>query len=112
MTLEHYWAILVKQWRLILICFLITGLGAFIGSKLMKPLYQSSALVQVVIRNGNNNQANYDNLLASEQLVQTEATLATSDPVLREVASHYPGLSVIQLAGEVSSSPKTSTQLF
>src|ERR1700731_3492436 len=103
MKLEQYWAILVKQWRLILICFLITGLGAFIGSKLMQPLYQSSALVQVTVSSGNNNQANYDNLLASEQLVQTEATLATSYPVLLEVASHYPGLSAIKIAGEVSS---------
>jgi Mrp family chromosome partitioning ATPase/capsular polysaccharide biosynthesis protein len=111
MTLEQYWTILKKQWKLVVICFLFVGAGAFVGSKLMKPLYQSSTLVQVVIRNGNN-QANYDNLLASEQLVQTEATLATSDPVLREVASHYPHLSVIQLAGEVSSSPKTNTQLF
>lgn len=111
MTLEHYWTIFIKQWKLIVICFLLVGTGAFVGSKLMKPLYQSSTLVQVVIRDGNN-QANYDNLLASEQLVQTDATLVTSDPVLREVASHYPNLSVTQLAEKVSSSPKTNTQLF
>jgi non-specific protein-tyrosine kinase len=112
MTLEQYWAILVKQWKLVVICFLFVGVGAFIGSELMKPLYQSSVLIQVVIRSGSSNQADYNNLLASEQLVQTEATLATSDPVLHEVASHYPDLSAIQLAREVSSSPKTSTQLF
>jgi non-specific protein-tyrosine kinase len=51
-------------------------------------------------------------LQASDQLVQTEATLATSDPVLREVASHHPGLTVIQLAQEVSSTTKLNTQLF
>jgi len=79
----------------------------------MQPLYQSSALVQVVIRSSsNNNQADYNNLLASEQLVQTEATLATSDPVLRAVASHYPGLTASELAREVSASPRTNTQLF
>src|SRR6266566_7517629 len=109
MTLEQYLTILIKQWKLLLICFFLVGAGAFGGSKLMTPLYQSSALVQVVIRSNPATQSNYENLLASEQLVQTEATLATSDPVLREVASHYPSLSVIQLAGEVSSSPKTST---
>ncbi len=111
MTLEHYWTILIKHWKLVVICFLLVGTGAFVGSKLMKPLYQSSVLVEVVIRDGNN-QGNYDNLLASEQLVQTDATLVTSYPVLREVASHYPDLSVSQLAQEVSSSPKTNTQLF
>lgn len=112
MTLAQFWTILMKYWKLVVICTLFVVVGAYVGSKPMKPLYQSSALVQVVIRSGNNNQASYDNLLASDQLVQTEATLATSDSVLREVASHYPGLSVTQLSGEVTSSPKTNTQLF
>ena len=113
MTLEQYWAILIKHWKLVVICFLFVGVGTFIGSRLMQPLYQSSALVQVVIRSSsNNNQADYNNLLASEQLVQTEATLATSDPVLRAVASHYPGLTASELAREVSASPRTNTQLF
>ena len=51
-------------------------------------------------------------MLASDQLVQTEATLATSDPVLREVVSHYRGLTLNQLASEVSSTTKLNTQLF
>ncbi len=97
MTLEQYRVILIKRWKLILLCFLLVGLGAFIGSKLMKPVYQSSALVQVVIRSSNNNQADYNNLLASDQLVQTESTLATSNTVLTEVASHYPGLTLPKL---------------
>jgi Mrp family chromosome partitioning ATPase/capsular polysaccharide biosynthesis protein len=111
MTLEQYWVMLKKRWPIIFICFLTVGLGAFIGSKLMKPLYQSSELVQVVIRS-NSDQSQYIDLMASDQLVQTEATLATSGPVLREVASHYPGLTVSELASEVSSSSKLNTQLF
>ncbi len=111
MTFEQFWTILLKQWKLVLIYFLFVGLGTFIGSKLMTPVYQSSALVQVTIRSSNN-QTDYNNLLASSQLVQTEVALATSDPVLHEVASHYPGLSVGQLTGEVSSTPKLNTQLF
>jgi Mrp family chromosome partitioning ATPase/capsular polysaccharide biosynthesis protein len=112
MTFEQYWTILIKRWKLIVICFLFVGAGSFVGSKLMKPLYQSSALVQIVIRSGSSNQADYNNLLASDQLVQTEAALTTSDPVLREVASHYPGMTVSQLAGEVSTATKANTQLF
>jgi Mrp family chromosome partitioning ATPase/capsular polysaccharide biosynthesis protein len=112
MTLEQYWVILLKQWKILVICFVVVGAGAFIGSKLMKPLYQSTALVQVVIRSSNTNQADINNLMASDQLVQTEATLATSNPVLREVASHYPDLTASQIAREVSSTPKTNTQLF
>ncbi len=103
MTFEQYWAILVKRWQIILICFLVVGLGAFIGSKLMKPLYQSSALVQVVIRSTTNNQSDYNNLHGKRPACANGADLATGNPVLREVASHYPGLTVSQLAGEVSS---------
>lgn len=93
------------------ICFVGTGLAVLAGSKLMTPLYQSTAFVQVAV-SSNNSQADINGLLASDQLVQTEAQLAESDPVLREVASHYAGLSVDQLAKEVSTTVKTNTQLF
>jgi len=111
MTLEQSWTIVIKQWKLILICFLIVGLGAFVGSKLLTPLYQSSALVQISVRSTNSS-ADYNSLLASDQLVQTESQLAVSDPVLREVTSHYPGLTVEQLQKEVTSTAKLNTQLF
>ena len=97
MTFGQFWSLILKQWKVILICFLIVGLGTYIGSKLITPLYQSTALVQVAIRSGNN-QADYNSLLASDQLVQTEASLAISDPVLREVAGRYRGLTVQQQA--------------
>jgi Mrp family chromosome partitioning ATPase/capsular polysaccharide biosynthesis protein len=111
MTFEQFWTIQIKQWKLVMICFILVGLGALIGSKLMKPLYQSSALVQVALRT-TNNQADYNSLMASDQLVQTESTLATSDSVLREVTSRYPDLTETELQAEVSSNPKTNTQLF
>src|SRR5436305_1982765 len=111
MTIEQYRDIMVKQWKIIVICFLFTGLGTFLVSKLMTPIYQSSALVQVSI-NSINSQADYNNLLASDQLVQTETQLATSDPVLREVASHYPDLTIDQISKEVSATSKLNTQLF
>src|SRR5450755_314818 len=112
MTFEQYWIIVIKRWQVILLCCLLLGLGAYIGSKLMKPLYQSSALVQVVIQSTSTNQSSLNDLMASDQLVQTMATLATSDPVLRGVASHYPGMTASQLAKEVSSITKLNTQLF
>ncbi|HZR42601.1 MAG TPA: Wzz/FepE/Etk N-terminal domain-containing protein [Ktedonobacteraceae bacterium] len=111
MTFEQYWSMLVKRWKLALACFLLVGLGAYVVSRLMTPLYQSSVIVQVVIHSGSN-QSDINNLLASDQLVQTEAQLAVSGPVLRAVASHHPGLTIEQLGNEVSSVPKTNTQLF
>jgi capsular exopolysaccharide synthesis family protein len=111
MTLENYWNIMVRQWKIVVICFLLTGLGTFLISKLMTPIYQSSALIQIWISSGNS-QVDYNTLLASDQLVQTEAQLATSDAVLRDVASRYRGLTPDQLSKEATTTPQLNTQLF
>ncbi len=111
MTLEQYLQALLKRWKLVVTCVILLGIAAYFGSKLMKPIYQSTALVQIGFSTAAN-QSDYSSLLADDQLLQTETTLATSDPVLREVASHYPGLTSAALAAEVSVSPKANTQLF
>ena len=111
MTLRHTYTILVKRWLLVVICFFVLGLGAYVGSILSTPLYKSTAIIQVTIRS-ESNQADINSLLASDQLVQTEAQLAVSDPVLREVASHYTGLTVERLAKQVTATPRLNTQLF
>src|SRR5712692_5414715 len=111
MTLAQYYAIVVRRWKFILICIAVMGLGAYIGSKFITPLYQSTALIQVTIRSGTN-QADINNLLASDQLVQTEAQLAVSNPVLHQVVSHHTGLTVDQLAKQVTATPRLNTQLF
>jgi Mrp family chromosome partitioning ATPase/capsular polysaccharide biosynthesis protein len=111
MSLQEYGNTLLKRWWLVLICCFIIGVGAYIGSKLVTPLYQSTALVEVSIRSGDN-QSNYTDLLASDQLVQTEAQLATSDPVIREVASHFAPLTVDQISKKVTAAPKLNTQIF
>jgi non-specific protein-tyrosine kinase len=102
---------LLKHWKVIVICIATLGMGAYIGSKLMTPIYQSTVFIQIAIGSGGN-QIDYNSLLASDQLVQTEAVLATSSTVLKEVASHYPGLSAQQLTKEVTASPTVNTQLF
>jgi Mrp family chromosome partitioning ATPase/capsular polysaccharide biosynthesis protein len=111
MSLEQYLTIAIKHWKLIIICFVLVGVGAFTGSKFLTRYYQSTALIEIAISSGTN-QIDYNSLLASDQLVQTEAVLTTSDSVLREVASHYPGLSAEELSKEVSAISKTGTQLF
>jgi capsular exopolysaccharide synthesis family protein len=111
MTLEHYWLIIVKQWRLILACFILVGAGAYIGSHLLTPIYQATALVRVNIHSTTES-TNYNNLLASDQLVQTEAALATSNPILHKVATHYHGLTYTQLARATTATIELNTQLF
>ncbi|MBV9228297.1 MAG: P-loop NTPase [Chloroflexi bacterium] len=110
MTFEQFCKILIKRWSLIAFCFLSVGLGAFIGSALTKPLYQSTALVEVIVHSGGDPLA-IDNIRASQQLAATEAELATTSPILNQVASHYPGYSVDDIAREVTASVKTNTQL-
>ncbi len=111
MTLEQYLITLLKRWKLMVICIVLLGVGAFVGSRLMTPLYQSTALVQIAFSSGTN-QSDYTSLLAGNQLVQTEVILATTDPVLRKVASRYPGLTAEELSNEMTATPKTNTQLF
>ena len=108
MTFAQYWVLLRKQWKTVVLCCLLVGATAAVVSKLMKSVYQSAALVQVAVGSG----SDYNSLLASDQLVQTEAVLATSDSVLRTVASHYKALTAEQLAKEVTATPKVNTQLF
>ena len=111
MTLGHYIEIIGKRWWLITTCLVVVTLSAYIASKLMMPLYQSSVLIQITIHSGTN-QADINSLLASDQLIQTEAELAVSNTVLREVALRHQGLSVDALARRVNATPKLDTQLF
>ncbi len=109
--IDHYRKLLLKRWQLIVICFVVIGLAAFIVSKMITPMYQATAIVQVTV-SSNSNQADINGLLASDQLVQTEAQLAISNPVLSEVASHYADLSLDTLVSNVSTAVKPNTQLF
>ncbi len=110
MTLQHYWSVLIKQWKIIAICFGVVSLGTLLVSLVMRPVYQSIALVEVTVTSSSS-PADYTSLLASDQLVETEAQLSVSDPVLRAVAPQY-GLTADQLAGMVTATSKLNTQLF
>ncbi len=112
MTLERFFAILLKQWKLVVASFILVGLGAYIGSRLTTPIYQSTVLIQVAVHSGNSSSSDINGLLASDQLVQTESQLATSDLVLQEVVLHYQGLTFDKLKAVVSSTFKLNTQVF
>lgn len=108
MTAEHYRDLLLKQWRIIALCAFLVGVGLGIGNLLVPPLYESIATVEVVIPS-----ANAALLITGvDPLIQTEMTLATSQPILSGVVGHYPGLSVTQLREEVSTQELTNTNLF
>lgn len=111
MTFPQYWSIFLKRWYLVLACLMLVGAAALVVSLLIPPVYRSTAIIQVTVHSGNN-QSDINELLASNQLVQTEAQLATSTPVMQSVVIHHPDLTLTQLERMVSVSPKLNTQLF
>src|SRR2546430_1423087 len=112
MTFEQFYKAVLQRWGIVVICFLFVGLGAYIGSsRFIKPTYQATVLLEVVVRSGGDPLVN-DNILASQQLSETEANLATTYPVLSAVVSHYPGLSVEDLTKEVTATTRSNTSLF
>jgi Mrp family chromosome partitioning ATPase/capsular polysaccharide biosynthesis protein len=108
MTVDYYRTILVKRWKCALICFLGIGLGAFLVSEFMTPVYQATALIRVVAHPTGNSAQN----ISLAQLLRTEAQLAISEPVLREVTSHYQNITPEQLAHRTLTAPLPGTQLF
>ncbi|GHO82089.1 alpha/beta fold hydrolase [Dictyobacter formicarum] len=111
MTIHQYVHALRKRWKLIALCFLAVGLGAFTASELIIPRYESTAIIQIVLHS-TTNQVDITGQQASDQLVQTQAQLAGSMPVLREVASRYPNLTPEQLTSNINITPQSGTQLF
>src|SRR6266567_8981755 len=111
MTVNYYCTTFVKQWKGMLLCFLAVVLGVLLMSKLMTPIYQVSAVMQVT-PHLIGNQADGPASLAADRLVQTEAQLAVSEAVLREVASHFQDMTLEQLMRRTQVTPKPNTQLF
>lgn len=110
-TFEVYWSILMKRWHSVCMCLILVGGGALLVSLMIPPTYRSTALIQVAVHSSGN-QSDINDLLASNQLVQTEAQLAISDPILQEVAKNHPELTLWQLENMTSSEPSLNTQLF
>jgi capsular exopolysaccharide synthesis family protein len=102
MTAEELRTVLIRRWRIIVACTLCAGLGAFLGTLLMTPVYQSTVTLEVQASLSNSDTVA---ALIAARYTSTEAQVATTNPVLAAVAARYPGLSVAQLRREVSTTP-------
>lgn len=118
MTTEYYRNILLKHWRLIVLCSFLAGAGAVIGSLFVPATYQATVTVQSATPSpdasllGSTNQVTQSLITRMDQTLQTEVDLATSDSVLAQVGAHYPGLTVAQLKSEVTAQIVNNSQLF
>ncbi len=107
MTAEYYRDILLKRWRLILLCTLLVAVGTAVGSLFIPALYQSTVTVQLITPS-----VNVSLLGGADRVLQTETTLATSDLVVAQVVAHYPGLTTDQFKKEISAQAIDNTDLF
>jgi Mrp family chromosome partitioning ATPase len=107
MTSMHYRDLLLRHWRLLLLCMVLAGCGAGIGSFFLPAVYQSTVVIEVVI-----SPANGPLLTSPVVYIQTQMHLATSDAVLSEVAATHSDVPLAQLRNEVSTAAITNTHLF
>jgi len=111
MTVDYYRSTFAKQWKAMLLCFLAVVLGVLLISQLVTPVYQVSALMQIT-PHLISNQPDGSASLAADRLLQTESQLALSEPVLREVASHFQNITSERLMHKIQVKPQPDTQLF
>lgn len=107
MRANDYRDLLLKQWRLIILCALFVGIGAALGSFLIPTTYQSTVTVQLITPS-----VNTTLLGGADRILQTETTLATSDTILAQVVTQYPGLTTDQLKKEITTQTVDNTDLF
>lgn len=87
----------------------LAGVGAYVVSRVIHPVYQATTLV-IVDAQGTGD-SSYTALLASDQLVVTYMSLITQPVVLQRVASQVGGVSPSALAQRTKVSDEPGTQI-
>ena len=109
LQLRHYAGIIVHWFWFLALCALLAGGGAYVVTKLQKPIYRATTLI--IVDQSASGQDPYSNLLASDQLVPTYVNLITQPAVLEKAASQLGGTFVASLQSRVQASSQTGTQL-
>ena len=109
--IKRYLSILRNRWWILLLGTVLAGSSAFIFSRRQQPVYEAKTLL-LINQGSSSGNATYSDILASEQLVSTYATMLTSRQVLDETISTL-GLSLGSdaLKGMISVQPVSNTQL-
>lgn len=110
MELREYVGLLRKWLWLIILCTLVAGIAAYVVSKNTTPIYQASTTLRVNQASSPTTTAAYADVLTSERLARTYASLLTSRPVLEETAQRL-GIDVKSIAKAVSVTPVRDTLL-
>ncbi len=110
MELRQY-VILLRKWLwLVVAAALVAGSVAYVVSKKSTPIYQASTTLMVNQASNPAITTAYADILTSERLAQTYASLLTSRPVLEEAARRV-GIADLADLGSISVTPVRDTQL-
>ncbi|NCC36590.1 MAG: protein tyrosine kinase, partial [Chloroflexia bacterium] len=105
---------ILRRWAWLLILgALLAGGAAFLISRQITPIYQTSTTLLVNPASGGGSaSAEYQSILLSERLAQTYATVMVSRPILQQAIDSL-GLTMSPgyLAGRVTAAPVRNTQL-
>src|SRR5262245_32813887 len=97
MMARHIRDLLLIRWWIVGLSMLCVGLSAVGVTLFTPPQYQAAALVRVDI-------PSTDTTIVAgiSRLTYSQAQLAVGSQVLKSVASHYPGMTVEKLRGQVT----------
>ncbi len=107
MQLKHYAQVFLRSVWVILIGTALCAGSTYMISRVIKPVYQSSALIQVNTLSPLVNDSVYGN----QALAINYALLITNDDVLRKAALKLPGMSTGDIASALSVAPEDTTAI-
>jgi capsular polysaccharide biosynthesis protein len=110
MELRRTVSVLRKWFWLVIACAVLAGGLSYLISRNSTPIYQSSATLMVNQASNPATGAAYADILTSERLARTYASLLTSRPIIEETARRL-AVDVESLQGAVFVTPVRETQL-
>lgn len=110
MELRRYVALLRKWLWLVILLAVVAGATSFVISRRSARIYQASATLMVNQAANPTSTTGYQDILTSERLARTYASLLVSRPVLDETAQRL-GISANSLKGDITVTPVRDTQL-
>lgn len=110
MELRQYVTLLRKWLWLVILCTVVAGVIAYVVSHNSQKIYQASATLMVNQAANPSTAAGYSDILTSERLARTYASLLVSRPVLEESATRL-GISATDLKENITVTPVRDTQL-
>lgn len=107
---KHNLLAVLRHWFWLLgLCTLLGGVGAYMGSKLITPMYRATTLLVVGQQAPGSDL--YNGVLASTQLIPTYMSLMTQQVVLQRAAAQVGGTSSQQLASQIHVTDQAGTQI-